>query len=97
FLKKNILHHDVGIGCISISQLGNSGWRSRRFSPARIARLLRGTPCWSTFGLSSTIGDMPCHVILLAPSTLVSTSTNLVPFPCIAKMPQHRSIGLYVR
>jgi Family of unknown function (DUF6079) len=56
FLKKNILHHGVETGWIRISHWGNSGWRSRRSSTTRIARLLSATPFWYTFRLSSTIG-----------------------------------------
>src|SRR4030095_5129001 len=46
FLKKNFLIQEVGAGLIKMSYLGNSGWRSRRFSTARIARLLSVTPFW---------------------------------------------------
>jgi hypothetical protein len=46
FLKKNFLIQEVGAGLIKMSYLGNSGWRSSRFSTARIARLLSVTPFW---------------------------------------------------
>jgi hypothetical protein len=46
FLKKNFLIQEAGAGLIKMSYLGNSGWRSRRFSTARIARLLSVTPFW---------------------------------------------------
>jgi hypothetical protein len=46
FLKKNFPIQEVGAGLIKMSYLGNSGWRSRRFSTARLARLLSVTPFW---------------------------------------------------
>ena len=46
FLKKNPLIQEVGAGLIKMSYLGHSGWRSSRFSTARIARLLSVTPFW---------------------------------------------------
>jgi len=96
FLNKHILSQHVEAGRIRISPLGNAGWRSSRASTSRIAFLLSVTAFWYTFRLNSTIGCMPFQVILLAHSNIVSTSTNVVPFQCNSKMPQHRSMGLYL-
>src|SRR5262249_51417544 len=46
FLQKNILTQASEAGRIRISQYGNFGWRSRRASTARIARLLSVTSFW---------------------------------------------------
>jgi hypothetical protein len=96
FLKKNFLLQDAEAGRMRISQLGNSGWRSSRASTARINLLLSVIPFWYTCWLSSTTGRMPFRVIVLAHSSIVSASTNLVPFQCNSRMPQHRSMGLYL-
>jgi hypothetical protein len=46
FLKKNVLIQDVGAGLITMSYLGNAGWRSKRASTACIAALPSEMPFW---------------------------------------------------
>ncbi len=46
FLKKNLLLQDVGAGLITMSYLGNAGWRSNRFSTACIAAFPSARPFW---------------------------------------------------
>ena len=46
FLKKNLLLQDVGAGLITMSYLGNAGWRSNRSSTACIATLPSAMPFW---------------------------------------------------
>src|SRR5215470_13324684 len=46
FLKKNVLIQDVGAGLITMSYLGNAGWRSKRASTACIAALPSVMPFW---------------------------------------------------
>ncbi len=44
FFKKNFPYEDAEAGRIKISHLGSSGWRSKRFSTARMARLPSAIP-----------------------------------------------------
>src|SRR2546425_10149550 len=41
------------------------------------------------------MGCRPFQVILFAHSSIVSPSTNFVPFQCHSRMPQQRSMGFY--
>lgn len=46
--------------------------------------------------LKVKIGCNPFQVILEAHESITSTSTNLAPFQCCSRMPQQRSMGLYL-
>jgi hypothetical protein len=94
FLQKNFPYHAVETGRIRISHLGNSGWRSSRLSTARMAFLPSAMPRCYFLRLSSTTGGLPFPVLLLAHASIGSTASNFVPFPCSAKIPQHRSSGV---
>ena len=96
FPAKNLPCQAVDIGWIKMSYLGNVASRFKRASTARIAALPREMPFWYTWRLSFTTGCRPFHVMLLAHSSIVCASMSFVPFQCCSKIPQHRSIGLYL-
>src|SRR5215510_3064709 len=96
FPEKTFLFQVVDAGLIKMSYLGNCGSRFNRASTASIAALPRRMPLLYTWRLSAPTGCSPFQVILLAHSSIVSASVSFVPFHCNSKIPQHRSIGLYL-
>src|SRR5215470_4803907 len=97
FPKKNFLIQVVGVGLIRMSYLGNCGSRFNRASTACIAALPSEMPVAYTWRLSATTGCIPFQVIFFAPPSTVSASISFAPFHCNSKIPQHRSIGLYLQ
>src|SRR4051794_34255455 len=83
-------------GLMSTNHFSSFGRRSTCVSSIAIASLLSLTPVLYVVVTSSTSGRPPFQVIVAANSITVSTLSRSPPFQCISRMPQHRSIGLYL-
>src|SRR5713101_3573096 len=96
FPGKSLPLQDGDAGSIKMSYLGNAGSRFNRASTACIPAFPSEMPLSYTLRLSSTTGCSPFHVIFLAHPSIVYTSISFGPFHFNSKIPQQRSMGLYL-
>ena len=78
------------------SPFGSNSERSRRVAMERKSRGERRTPVSYTRSSRCTIGATPRHVIVLAHRRTVSMDLSSVPFQWFSRIPQQRSMRLYL-
>ena len=83
-------------GWITTLHFGRVAERSSRVAMGRKAAFVRRTPVSYTWSSKCTMGETPRHVIDRAQAKVVPMEFSRLPFQWFSKMPQHRSIGLYL-